>query len=602
MISPQGKAAGGKFAPPGGGRNQRSLGNGHVGLDFVCASADGKYAYLSAAGGVSRVKLPERAGAESFCKEIGTPHGLSLDGKGNLLVADYGGNRVVAVSETDGKSVGSFPVNQPDCLGADPATGAVYVTRIAGGEGAVELVKFSGWKDAKELAKILLRGEGDSRCPWVMAFDAGAKPPVAWMGGDYGSLMRIEDQGAKLEARRINTGQLGTVSFEDLSVDRFRPDREIYARIGAGHWLRFNEESGKIEQVRTGTAINEGVCILPGPDGNLYGPAYAYNLFKFSREGKPLPWREGYTGYSEERTGKDGKVIKWTGPAHAIFVPVSMVFMTHTLGIRQDGRLFVFEPGHPGDRPPKMLREYTREGKRVSDEPIIWKVSDAAIGPKFDPQGNIYIAEQLKPLDQPYPPEFAAAVGKVEPGKTYLQNEPVKDAVCTIYGSIVKFSPKGGMIHFGGENPFQGEPKLDPSLKTMDMGFYTGFRFNPVKITGAEWVKMGVSHMDLHYCNCENTRFDVDEFGRVWYPDLGRFRVGVLDTNGNDLTHFGGYGNADSCGPESKEKVLAEPEIAFSWLIGVGVTDRYAYMGDCANRRLLRARLVYAAEESCEVR
>jgi hypothetical protein len=57
----------------------------------------------------------------------------------------------------------------------------------------------------------------------------------------------------------------------------------------------------------------------------------------------------------------------------------------------------------------------------------------------------------------------------------------------------------------------------------------------------------------------------------------------VLDTKGNEVTHFGGYGNADSCGSDSKDKVLREPEIAFAWLVGMGVTDKYAYMGDSMN-------------------
>jgi hypothetical protein len=604
-----------------------TLSRAYYNRPFVCASSDGKSAFVSGTGQIRPNQKPDNIShsciwktalpakgpmAEFFGKSeepgnddshLGAgPRGLALDGKGHLLVADHANNRVLVVDEKDAKVVGQFPVDKPDHVAVDPATGTVYVSRLSAGDGSVELIKFTpstgsgpggGWKDAKEVAKLLLKGEGDSRCPWVMALDAGAKPPVIWAGADYGSLMRIEDQGAKLDGKRINTGALGSVSFEDLSVDRFRPDREVYARIGAGRWLRFNEETGKSEQIGTGTAINQGVCILPGPDGNLYGLAYSQDFLRFTRDGKPSPWPAGNVGYPAGQKG----------PAHGIYVPVSMVFMTHTLGIRpSDGHIFIFEPGHPGDRPPKMLREYTVEGKRLSDEPVIWKVSDAAVGPKFDQQGNIYIAEQIKPLDQVCPPEFAAVVGKVEPGKTYLQNEPVKDAVCTIYGSIVKFSPRGGTIHFGGENPYKGEPKLDPALKTVEMGHYTGFRFHPVKITGAEWVRMGISHMDLHYCNCENTRFDVDEFGRVWYPDLGRFRVCVLDTNGNDLAHFGGYGNAESCGPESKDKAQAEPEIAFSWLVGVGVTDRYAYMGDAMNRRLLRAKLVYAAEESCDVK
>jgi len=585
---------------------------------FICVSADGQWAYVTGLGevrpgqkpsdvrfaSVYRVPLPARGPATPFIgkpEEPGTgegqlsanPRGLALDGKGHLLIADHANNRVVVAAEADGKFVAQFPVENPDGLAVDQATGAVYVSRIVRG-GAMELVKFSGWKDAKALAKANLPSDGDPANPWVLALDATAKPAIVWMGSDGATLLRFEDQGDKLAQTKINTGEFGHNAYIDLNVDRFRAEPEIYARIGSGHFLRFAEGSDKPEFVRTGTAINEGVCILPGPDGNLYGLGYPCNFFRYDRNGKPNPWPAGSGEYPADQKKKP--------PAHAMFVPVSMVFMTHTLGIRQDGRIFIFEPGHVGGRPPKMLREYTLEGKRVSDTPIIWKVSDAAIGPKFDAQGNIYIAEQVKPLDQPVPPEFASIVGPVQPEKTYLANQPEKDALCTMYGSIVKFSPKGGMIHYGEENPFKGEPKLDPALKTVEMGYYNGYRFKPVKVTGAEWVKMGVSHVDLHYCNCENIRFDVDEFGRVWFPDTARFRVGVIDTNGNDLAHFGGYGTADNRGPESKDKALAIPDLAFSWLVSVGVTDKYLYTGDSLNRRLLRAKLTYAAEASCEIK
>ena len=146
-------------------------------------------------------------------------------------------------------------------------------------------------------------------------------------------------------------------------------------------------------------------------------------------------------------------------------------------------------------------------------------------------------------------------------------------------------------------------------------------KVQPVKMTGAEWMHMGVSHIERAGCTCENTQFDVDEFGRVFYPDMCRFYVGVLDTNGNLITQFGGYGNAESMGPDSPvidpktakprprrpddpptlQSPFAKPEIAFAWLIGVAVTDKYAYMGDSLNRRLLRAKLVYAAEETCPI-
>src|SRR5262249_35279394 len=132
---------------------------------------------------------------------------------------------------------------------------------------------------------------------------------------------------------------------------------------------------------------------------------------------------------------------------------------------------------------------------------------------------------------------------------------------------------------------------------------------------------MGIAAGGEH-CHCTGCDFDVDNFGRTFAPDNGRFRVGVLDTNGNVITHFGAYGNQDYCGTDSyffdpKEQRLrprrgddpkdlaspfASPEIAFHWISGLAVTDKLVYVADSANRRVLRCRLSYAVEKSCAVR
>jgi hypothetical protein len=114
----------------------------------------------------------------------------------------------------------------------------------------------------------------------------------------------------------------------------------------------------------------------------------------------------------------------------------------------------------------------------------------------------------------------------------------------------------------------------------------------------------------------------VDDFGRTFAPDTGRFRIGVLDANGNEIGFFGGYGTQDNCaadsyvmdpagkflrprkGDDPKELVspFAKPEIGFAWIIGVAVTDRYAYVADVINKRILRCQLDYATTETCELK
>jgi len=123
-------------------------------------------------------------------------------------------------------------------------------------------------------------------------------------------------------------------------------------------------------------------------------------------------------------------------------------------------------------------------------------------------------------------------------------------------------------------------------------------------------------------CHCTASDFDVDDFGRTFHPNQGLYRVEILDTNGNLIATAGGYGNQDCCGPDSyvldpagkglrprkaddpKELVspFAKPEMAFNWFTGMAVTDRYLYAADGVNRRVLRGKLEYAVQESCDIR
>lgn len=171
--------------------------------------------------------------------------------------------------------------------------------------------------------------------------------------------------------------------------------------------------------------------------------------------------------------------------------------------------------------------------------------------------------------------------------------------------------------------------KLPAEMRKEKVGSYP--RPDGNELQGALWWRFGFSPLGdmargralgTPACHCTGSDFDVDIFGRVFAPDTGRFRVGVLDTAGNEIMYFGAYGNQDCCGPESyvldpatnllrprKDNdpnnlvsPFAKPEIALGWIVGLAVTDRYAYLNDVINKRILRARLDYAAQETCQIR
>ncbi|MCX7590562.1 MAG: hypothetical protein N2255_02930, partial [Kiritimatiellae bacterium] len=622
---------------------------------YLAASSDGKYAYFSGLAkqrspygdkskvippypAVFRVKVPDRSPAEVFFGDLdetgndknllgGPPAGMATDGNGNLLVCDPVNGRVVVISEADGKFVGSFAAAGAEFVAVNRATGEVYVLKPDRNDAKAELLKLKSWKDPSIVAMTVLttpvwpkRG-----LEWQMAADPVARPPLLWVVNDASPLMRIEDLGNKFSSPAMIGGEdLGDGGFVGLTVDHFREAPEVYWRVsGTGYrikFARYNEKADRVETFTINTCSTAaGSLVEPGPDGNLYAQGWPCQLYKCDRDGKPLQWEVPY------RPKDDKEARAW--PANAIYSRVTMVYMTHTLGIRGDGHLFVFD-GHPeGKDGTHALFEYLPSGEGgpgPGRHPIIWGASDSIVGPRFDQDGNIYVAEQVRPLDQLIPPEFIGVTGPVTVKDGWPNNDP-RAAIAQMYGSIVKFGPKGGCFEIEFYKRRQDEPAPDPTWKTIETATWIGQihdRFSPSKVRGALWIQPGISQINLHYCNCENTRFDVDPYGRIWYPDLGRYRVGVLDANGNLIMSFGGYGNAESRGPDSPvvdsetglvrprrpndashlKSPFAEPDIAFAWLIGVGATDRYVYMGDSLNRRLLRARLVYATEATCDVK
>ena len=125
------------------------------------------------------------------------------------------------------------------------------------------------------------------------------------------------------------------------------------------------------------------------------------------------------------------------------------------------------------------------------------------------------------------------------------------------------------------------------------------------ELQGALWYRFGfapytATHSSCYRtCMCEGSGFDVDPYGRVFYPNLGRFRVEVLDTNGNPIATFGKYGNQDSRGRGS---AVPRPDIPLAWPLTVAVSETHAYVADTLNRRVVKVKLAWAAEQTCEAK
>jgi len=540
---------------------------------------------------VYRVDLATRSAPKLFAGDPGKPgakgglltrpRGVACSG-GVVYVADVGANRVVAFSEKDGSVVGEIKVAAPNFVGVDPRNGALYVT---GGAEVVAptLTKFDGIKTGKKVCSAALpRSSHTKIMNHSMAVDTSGKTVRIWLAVKAFKHYRacaVDDEGAKLT---VDDGFLPRMSKwqripQDLSVDRRLG--ELYVR---GYW-RINEETGKLsERFTFGGKVKGQVVVCR--DGSLVTMSNRIGLERWTRDGKPLAWK-GAPDNKPERTGIT-KVVMTLGPVGNLAVRGSEIYAVN-FGSSESGS--------------KNLQVHGMDGKlkRIAVYGCV-----ARANPRVDAKGNVYVASPVKPRGRFCPKFFDEKFGTEAELKSY------RNSYNYMYGSIIKFPPSGGAMYYTGAKKgslavrdVPEEIRKKPTMKFSYPSHACG-TISDGTVQGAEWMRLGfapfsMKHGGVAFCHCENSGFDVDPFGRVFYPNLGQFRVEVVDTDNNWIGSFGHYGNQDSGGEDATVKT---PEIPLAWPAYVAVSDKYAYVSDSISLRIVRVKLGYEAEATCAVK
>jgi len=534
------------------------------------------------------------APAESFGRDLGLkePVSVATDQAGKVYVADLADDRI-AVFKPDGAPAGSIKVSRPQRVEVHRKTGAVYV--LSGDKG-LALVKLTA--DGREVARaeLPLGGKGGFfpiRRP-VMALDDSAEPAVLWVGGP---LLRVEDRGESFgepvravpDAADGGPGSIGPVM--DLSLDRER------GLLYVSHGWRYHTAAGTWEKLTA-----PGIPMWPGSspssangtvglDGNYYvcvGNYYATPESIRDRS-STMANPPGSKGCYLCRQGPDLKLRPFPASGEQegrLRAPAMDFGCGQTADAR--GNVYVIwkkAPADPGDGArAHALYLYGPDGQLKKA-----KLVDAEFAHirsvRVDRAGNIYLAVGLRPGRDQLPPGLAGALPEGPEDRDAVNGV---NGYPLLYGSIVKFGPAGGVIRKGSG----GLP--------CNYGYGVA-----TEVKGAQWLFPGASTVaswkapgNIMACYCELPGLDVDGFGRSFFCDAGRFRVGVIDTAGNRICWFGGYGNQDSAGPAS---AIPAPELAFCWPQAVAVDDAAAYVGDRLNRRIVRVKLGYAVEQSLAV-
>lgn len=475
--------------------------------------------------------------------------GIDTDARGNVLLCDLVNHRVVEIDPA-GKQRSSVAVSWPDRVLASRKGDGFYVITRKVSRGYLPpatLYKINGRGDsAKVVAQLALKGTVGG----AATLDESGQTPVLWLAGvdnEKGKLIRVEDRGDKL----VIAGE-DYLNRDDKAIDFVgymdvdRAAELVYVTRSGGTVWRYQGETGE-----GGVLPIRAVDLAIGPGGHVYtwGTSGSYQgpIARYTRDLKPAPLdgdKRHTFGAAYGRAGRGSSVCGMDVDGRG------RVYLTWG---SNDCHVRVYD--EKGELVEYPRKEKAREGEKQDTPAAISGVTGYGGSIRVDTAGNLYLLQAGVPKDFPAPPGFE-------------KDEGFRQAVGTIY----KFPPAGGEVK--NRNGVVQEV-IGATAKYPGCG--------PV----SRWNAVGS-------CACTKPRFDVDDYGRLYIPNAVTFSVSLRDNSGNEIVSFGAYGNYDCQGAGSKE---TSPAIPLGWPITAGASERFIYVGDCLNHRVVRVDRQYAVEK-----
>jgi hypothetical protein len=184
------------------------------------------------------------------------------------------------------------------------------------------------------------------------------------------------------------------------------------------------------------------------------------------------------------------------------------------------------------------------------------------------------------------------AEGNIFTGVGYHGNDNGKPH---IGGCVAKFAPKGGKLIRDFNTPVKLE---NPPQRSPD--FLGGSTNSHIWGQNMYWAAFGLDQ--LHFvdsagtnypCECYHCKFDTDLYGRTFMPRAYGYHVKVLDTSGNPICEIGRFGNADKPALKQGDTDIGLGQCSYLSV----VSDKWLYIADDSNARILRVKLGYHVEK-----
>jgi hypothetical protein len=472
---------------------------------------------------------------------IATLHGVCIDDSLHVFVCDRLHKRI-GVYDTNANLLGSVPCVDPDFVSVSKRTGVLYV--LTRGSGLFRMVKFTGWRNVTTPAAQLTLTtsvDGYTGAP-VMALTENGSTTNIWVG--YGAIgFRLyADNGASFGLLKdFSANATMPLLYERIAVNRANDKLYLegwnYRTYAISNWA-----NPVVQQVYTTVLDN----ITVGPKGTVFGYAEA-----------PTTWDLPITRYSGSAALTPANYANTGGNVTSSSIHFEGGYPGNHRGIAVgwQGNVAAFEEAY-------HLWKFSDTGSSTGTSIITVNSSNLGTrsicnGVKFDPAGNFYIGVMTRGPGAITPPGFAA-----------------DNAFSTRTGSVVKFAAG--------------------TTGTVEIT-------NPISVTGAAKIypqPFGPFAGDnSSSCNCRNSYFDVDPYGRLFIPHGSTSQIYIADNAGNPILSIGQYGNTDSRGIlPGPGQVSTSPAIPIGWPSSVATSEDYICVADAVNARIVRVRMTYALD------
>ncbi len=568
---------------------------------------------------------------------------VAVDRKGRVYVSDFVNDRIQIFS-SEGTFLKAVPTFRPAQIEIHPKTQELYVfswpvyTR-----GQVKskvqispaLFHYGPFEDPKPKAKYPLPlplYKGAHMEWWNMpplsyraALDGYTDPPTIWLcGGAEASPKPQPWESFHIRLLQVKNGKLEVVrSFgAEAQKDAGRPKgpiwniqhQRLYVNPKSGKLLFGEPDSGPANK-----AFNQLVEIDPESGAlklvdlpfNAEDIAFDVNGLIYLRTtdvvGRfdPLTWREVPWDYGEELS-KVGCFMGGRGaPLIAGLVLPSkspVCFHQGGMAVSVKGHLAVScankkvgkfkfkmekmvwnaKPYQPKVYPGRLqwgeVHVWDKHGKMLYEDAIPGLNQIDGLG--IDKDDNLYaMTTATRMLDgKKYPNKMTETLVKVAPGKSKFLSSSRNAAV----------------------------PLADAARPGRAADLYGGM-LGQAWAKGAKWFYGGVGYAGFNvgtHCACWHARFSLDYLGRSFAPEVDRFQVAVLDSNGNLILRIGRYGNVDDGkplvlqgGPKQPRSIGGDEVALFHAAFAATHTDKRLFVADIGNARIVSIKLGYHVNE-----